>query len=234
MSYKTIKARHLSLYYNYYLQHYFLTYNKLVNKHSVGKISYQNLTNNTIMISNKRGTYYSTNLSILKTMKHQDLLGVCINNYNIIKILGQGQFSIVYEAFNDKDNTTVAIKAIPMSLLLSDKKIKQLAQTEIKIMKSLKENPNIIRFIDNFKNSKTVFIVMQLCDKGTLQEQIIKKKSFSEDDAKEILIQLINGFRGLHQFNIIHRDFKADNIMIKGDKYKIADLGFAKMLQNKN
>lgn len=97
-------------------------------------------------------------------------------------------------------------------------------------MKSLKENQNIVRFIDNFKNSKTVFIVMQLCEKGTLQQQIDKNKGFSEDDSKEILIQLMNGFKGLHQFNIIHRDFKADNIMIKGDKYKIADLGFAKML----
>ena len=71
---------------------------------------------------------------------------------------------------------------------------------------------------------------MQLCDSGTLQDLIQKKKGLAQDDAKEILIQLINGFKGLHQFNIIHRDFKADNVMIKGDKYKIADLGFAKML----
>ena len=43
---------------------------------------------------------------------------------------------------------------------------------------------------------------------------------------------LINGFRGLHEKNVIHRDFKAANVLLHGGQAKIADLGFAKMLDS--
>lgn len=43
--------------------------------------------------------------------------------------------------------------------------------------------------------------------------------------------QIINGFKGLHEHNVIHRDLKSANILLKGGIAKIADLGFAKQLQ---
>lgn len=92
-------------------------------------------------------------------MKHENLIGFKIKSYNILKLLGQGQFAYVFEAFNEENNSTVAIKSIPVSSF-SNLKIKQLAQSEIKIMKSLRENPNIVKFIDNFKSEKSVLIVM--------------------------------------------------------------------------
>lgn len=46
------------------------------------------------------------------------------------------------------------------------------------------------------------------------------------------LRQILNGFKGLHEMNMMHRDFKLANILLRTDKIcKIGDLGFAKRMQ---
>ncbi len=59
-----------------------------------------------------------------------------------------------------------------------------------------------------------------------------KKKRLTEDEATGFLKQIINGFRGLHQVNAMHRDFKLANILLHNNACKIADLGFAKQMKN--
>ena len=45
------------------------------------------------------------------------------------------------------------------------------------------------------------------------------------------LRQILNGFKGLHEMNMMHRDFKLANILLRTDKIcKIGDLGFAKRM----
>jgi serine/threonine protein kinase len=60
-----------------------------------------------------------------------------------------------------------------------------------------------------------------------------KKKIIPEKDAIDYLKQLLNGMKGLHELNVIHRDLKLPNILINNGIIKIADLGFAKRLNNK-
>ena len=99
---------------------------------------------------------------------------------------------------------------------------------------------------------------MEYCDGGDLESLIIlkffynnkKKKEllkniihFSECDAILHLKEILNGFKvfliinlkktkALHEKNIMHRDFKAANIFIKDDIFKIGDFGFAKQVNN--
>jgi len=49
--------------------------------------------------------------------------------------------------------------------------------------------------------------------------------------ATMFLKQLINGFKGLHEKKIMHRDFKLANIMLHNGVCKIADLGIAKLME---
>ena len=60
-----------------------------------------------------------------------------------------------------------------------------------------------------------------------------KKKRLTEDEASIFLKQILNGFRGLHEVDAMHRDFKVANVLIHDGICKIADLGFAKQLKNK-
>jgi serine/threonine-protein kinase ULK2 len=78
-------------------------------------------------------------------------------------------------------------------------------------MKACRNNPNIIKFIDTFRTDRSVLIVMEYCDEGTLKDYVKKKisKRLTEDKATFFLKQIINGFKGLHEKRIIHRDFKS-------------------------
>lgn len=42
----------------------------------------------------------------------------------------------------------------------------------------------------------------------------------------------MNGFKGLHEVKAMHRDFKAENVMLHNDSCKIVDLGFGKLLED--
>ncbi len=74
---------------------------------------------------------------------------------------------------------------------------------------------------------------MEYCNGGDLEHYLDKKKRLTEDEATVFLKQIINGFRGLHEVNAMHRDFKVANVLLHDGICKIADLGFAKQLDKK-
>ena len=59
------------------------------------------------------------------------------------------------------------------------------------------------------------------------------KKKLSETEALSFIRQILNGFRGLHEVNTMHRDFKLANVLLHNNVCKIADLGFAKQLKDR-
>ena len=71
---------------------------------------------------------------------------------------------------------------------------------------------------------------MQYCNGGDLEGYLEKKKRLVEDEATRFLKQIINGFKGLHEVNAMHRDFKVANVLLHDGVAKIADLGFAKQM----
>lgn len=66
-----------------------------------------------------------------------------------------------------------------------------------------------------------------MCD-GDITSIMKPKKPLSEEQAKNILIQIANGFLALVREGIVHRDLKPANIMMKGNVMKLGDFGFAK------
>lgn len=72
---------------------------------------------------------------------------------------------------------------------------------------------------------------------GGLDELIQKKGAIAEEDAIQILKQIVLGlivmyilWKELHKNKIIHRDLKPENILIHNGIFKIADFGFSKKL----
>jgi len=68
--------------------------------------------------------------------------GLKSNKYSFGKRLGSGSFAVVYEAINERDGRTVAIKAIPRKLLQSQPKVEELVGTEIRVLRAISERKN--------------------------------------------------------------------------------------------
>ena len=74
---------------------------------------------------------------------------------------------------------------------------------------------------------------MELCNKGSLEDVLTKRKKIPESEAFDVLKQLVNGYKHLHDHSIIHRDLKAQNVFLtEGGLVKVGDFGVAKVLEH--
>ena len=151
--------------------------------------------------------------------------------YKIIRIIGEGGFSKVFEVKNLKSSETFACKKISKVNLINLQKFKN----EISIM-SKADHPNIIKLYEIYESNRSFYLIMELCKGGQLFEQItekaMKKNMYSEKDAAEIFQQIISGIEYCHNQGVCHRDLKPENILYLNNsdngQLKIIDFGFSK------
>jgi len=161
-------------------------------------------------------------------------------HYEIIEVLGQGGFGIVYkvknrhqldkvliikELFLKKDSfrvrgkTTVATNPGMKHIF---EKIKGDIEKEVEILSSI-NNKNIVQEYGQFEENQTIYSLMEYIE-GVDLGQYIEKHPFDEDKAIDLLKQLIDGLKEIHLQNIIHRDIKPSNIMrTEEGVYKLID-----------
>ena len=184
-------------------------------------------------------TFYNIDFNIIKKFNEiikKEMGYIKFNDYyEKQEIIGKGKFGIVYLGIHKKTGKKVAIKIINKYLLKKEED-KELLKNEIDIMK-LCNHPNIIKLLDHFENSEYIYIIMEYLSGGTLT-QYIKKRYFnvSENQASNIIYQIGNGIKYLHNHCIIHRDLKTDNIMLTEDNenaiIKIIDFGLSKIISS--
>ena len=81
------------------------------------------------------------------------------NKYEQKKIIGKGEFGIIYKVFDKKNNKFYALKFIANVENIKLNKFKKEYEKEIEVMKNLK-NKYIIELIDNFYDKKMMVIVL--------------------------------------------------------------------------
>lgn len=160
--------------------------------------------------------------------------------------LGKGVFGEVYLAVDTSNNQIVAVKQVPLNArnTQQNERTYNLIQNEIKIMRSI-SNPNVVGLLNVQRTANNIYIVMDYCNQGTLEEYITHKcedkgqkkgsrpkiKHLSEKEALLFMGQIVNGFRALYKQKIVHRDLKLQNILMHDGEAKIADFGFSKMIE---
>jgi len=98
---------------------------------------------------------------------------------------------------------------------------------EILYLSKLTNHPNIVKIYDYCDCEKAVYMVLEYCNGGDVMQKLGQCKQFSEQEAKHVGKQIIAGICYFHQFNIVHRDLKLDNLMYSNGVIKIIDFGLA-------
>lgn len=136
-------------------------------------------------------------------------------NYKTISKLGKGSFGRVYKVLHLSTGIVRAMKVIRKdNVKLQDNNTSFLR--EIEILMSL-EHPNIIKIFEYYEDDINFCIITEYVSGGELYEVISKFKSFTEQQVKYIMKQLLLALNYLHLNNIVHRDIKPENILVDPD-----------------
>uniref|UniRef100_A0A914X435 non-specific serine/threonine protein kinase n=2 Tax=Plectus sambesii TaxID=2011161 RepID=A0A914X435_9BILA len=98
---------------------------------------------------------------------------------------------------------------------------------EVKIMKQL-DHPNIVKLYQVLETESTLYLVMEYASGGEVFDYLVAHGRMKEKEARAKFRQIVSAVQYLHQKNIIHRDLKAENLLLDSDmNIKIADFGFS-------
>lgn len=150
-----------------------------------------------------------------------------IKQYKLLKTIGKGNFARVMLARHLPTGIEVAIKIIDKTQLNSNS-LEKLFR-EVSIMKLL-IHPNIVKLYEVIETEKTLYLVMEYVNNGEVFEFLVKNGRMKENIARQKFRQIVSAVQYLHSKNIIHRDLKAENLLLDSNMdVKIVDFGFSNM-----
>jgi serine/threonine-protein kinase len=146
-------------------------------------------------------------------------------HYQIDKKLGEGGMGVVYHARDTKLKRRVALKFLPRSVSL-DSSNRRRFRKEAQAAAAL-NHPNIAQVYAIEEADDELCIVMEYVE-GNVLKDVIDEGELTVDKKLAIAKKIAVGLRAAHQKGIIHRDIKAQNIMIDVEEaVKIMDFGLA-------
>ncbi|XP_077089443.1 serine/threonine-protein kinase MARK2 isoform X14 [Siphateles boraxobius] len=179
------------------------------------------------MIDHSTGQSYSDSkpggrcIMPLSTTDEQPHIGC----YRLLKTIGKGNFAKVKLAKHVLTGREVAVKIIDKTQLNSSS-LQKLFR-EVRIMKVL-NHPNIVKLFEVIETEKTLYLVMEYASGGEVFDYLVAHGRMKEKEARAKFRQIVSAVQYCHQKCIVHRDLKAENLLLDADmNIKIADFGFS-------
>ena len=153
--------------------------------------------------------------------------GTILSRYRIISKLGAGGMGEVYLAEDTKLDRKVALKILPEKPAIEGERMRRFV-LEAKSASAL-NHPNIITIYEIGETGNRHFIASEYIDGQTLHRRI-GGKPMSLNAVLDAGVQMASALQAAHEANIVHRDIKPDNVMIRRDGLvKLLDFGIAKV-----
>lgn len=148
--------------------------------------------------------------------------------YTLKRIIGRGAYAQCFLVIaNDEP---YAMKIVKYSEIKSEK-LKNKLESEIMIHSSL-DHPNLVKMYTNFRNGEYIFMVLELCERGALDELLRRNGKLKEKYVSKFVMQLVEGLKYLHdEKKVVHRDLKLGNIFLDNFlNIKIGDFGLSAII----
>lgn len=156
-----------------------------------------------------------------------------IREYEVIEMIGEGGFAMVYKVIFIPSSDNFAMKVISKSVVAqSDDKDR--LQREIDTMADL-DHENVIKLHDFFEDDEYYYLIMDYCAGGDLFEYISNSARVKEVQAATVFQQIISAIQYCHSQGVAHRDLKPQNILITVfPNIKVCDFGLCQYFEGAN
>ena len=154
------------------------------------------------------------------------------NKYEVLGIVGEGAYGIVYKCLNKVTNKYVAVKKFKET---QDKLVQKTMKRELAMLQMLRHE-NVVEFQESFVSKGNFFLVFEYVEKNLLEVLEESPHGLSPKLIRSLVYQMCKAVAYLHKNNMIHRDVKPENLLIDENlNLKLCDFGFARKVKlNKN
>lgn len=155
-----------------------------------------------------------------------------MDQYKIVKVIGDGTYGVVSKAVNIKTNEIVAIKKMKKKFLSWDECMQL---REIKSLRKL-NHPNVIKLKEVIRVNDTLHLIFEFAENDLFQLMESRGGAFSETQIRSVMQQILLGVSYIHRNGFFHRDLKPENLMTNksptGLLIKICDFGQAREIRS--
>ncbi|HEX8727003.1 MAG TPA: protein kinase [Ktedonobacterales bacterium] len=162
-------------------------------------------------------------------MRWSDLIGMRVDQYQVIEEIGRGGAARVFRALDDTQPQQVAFKVLPIET--DDRQsFMQRFKREAEVIQQL-SHPNIVPVYGAGETDEFVYLALRLLEGGTLRQRIASER-LTTQDVCQYMIQIALALSHAHRLGIIHRDVKPSNMLLDAaqpGKILLTDFGTAKI-----
>jgi serine/threonine protein kinase/Leucine-rich repeat (LRR) protein len=169
---------------------------------------------------------YEEALAFLAPPTRADSIGR-IGHYEVLQVLGQGGFGIVFRAFDEVLHRVVAVKVLSPQMAATSparKRFLREARSSAQV-----RHENVVQVYE-VGEQPLPYIAMELIPGETLQQRLDRTGPVDVPEVVRIGRQIAEGLAAAHANDLVHRDIKPGNILLEGgaQRVKITDFGLAR------
>lgn len=159
---------------------------------------------------------------------------IYLADYDIGKQIGVGGMGAVYLVKHKRTGEQAAVKVLLSKVRVNDQAREQFLR-EIETTRKL-NHPYIVQFLGSGAVGSIFYILLEYCAGGSVAHLMRQRGGqLSLDEARPILLQVLEGLAYVHAEGFVHRDLKPQNILLSGSPgqwvARISDLGLAKSFE---
>ncbi|GAA0149442.1 protein modifying enzyme [Lithospermum erythrorhizon] len=156
---------------------------------------------------------------------------VGLEDFEILKLVGQGAFGKVYQVREIRSAEIFAMKVMRKDKIMENNHVEYM-KTERDILTKI-DHPYIVQLRYSFQNKYRLYLVLDFVNGGHLCFLLYRQGLFREDLAWIYAAKIISAVSHLHANGIMHRDLKPENILVDAEGHvRLTDFGLAKQFDD--